>query len=57
MAILRIKSSHVSQGDFVIIEEDDFNKDIHQLYIENEVIKVIKEKPVKDIKVNTLADK
>lgn len=38
MATLRIKPSHPSQGDFVIIEEESFDAKIHQLYVENEVI-------------------
>lgn len=54
MAVLRIKPSHQSQGDFVIIEEDSFNPDIHQLYIENEVIEV-KEKPIKEPKAPKVA--
>lgn len=59
MAVLKVKPSHHSQGEFVLIEEDNFNKDIHQLYVENEV----KEKPIKEPKalketiINALGDK
>lgn len=35
MAVIKIKSTDKeSQGDFVLIEEDDFNKEIHELYKE-----------------------
>lgn len=33
MATIQIKSTHPeSQGDFVIIEDGDFNEEIHELY-------------------------
>jgi hypothetical protein len=31
MATIKIKPAHPSQGDCVIIEEGDFNPDIHEL--------------------------
>ncbi len=34
MATVKIKPSHESQGDYVVIEEENFNKDIHALYEE-----------------------
>lgn len=56
MAVIKIKSTHKeSQGDFVLIEEGNFNSEIHELYIENEV-KEIKEKPIKDTKASRSAD-
>jgi len=67
MAVLRIKPSHPSQGDFVIIEEENFNHEIHELYVEGKVEekqrrepkepKAPKEPEVKEPVINTLGDK
>ncbi|QKY09514.1 hypothetical protein [Janthinobacterium lividum] len=32
MTTIKIKPSHPSQGDFVLIEKSDFNPDVHELY-------------------------
>ena len=32
MATLKVKSWHESQGDHVIIDEENFDPEIHQLY-------------------------
>ncbi|QKY08768.1 hypothetical protein [Janthinobacterium lividum] len=32
MTTIKIKPSHRSQGDFVLIEKSDFNPDVHELY-------------------------
>ncbi len=32
MATLKVKSWHESQGDHVIIDEEDFNPEFHQLH-------------------------
>jgi hypothetical protein len=44
MATLKIKSSHESQGDFVIIDENDFDENIHLLFEEpvKEPVEMIK---------------
>lgn len=65
MAVLKVKPSHPSQGEFVIIEEDNFNPEIHELYVENEVVEVKeakepkapKEPKVKEPVINALGDK
>jgi len=38
METVKIKPSHESQGDFVIINKDDFNPEIHEMYIEAPVV-------------------
>lgn len=56
MAVIKVKSTHIeSQGPYVLIEESTFNPDIHQLYIENEVIEEVKEKPIKEPKTPKMA--
>lgn len=36
MAVLKIKSTHKeSQGDFVLIDEENFDSKKHELYVEN----------------------
>ena len=43
METVRIKPTHESQGDFVIINKDDFNPEIHELYVEiSEPVKAAK---------------
>lgn len=32
MTTIKIKPSHPSQGEFVLIEKSDFNPDVHELY-------------------------
>lgn len=37
MSAIKIKSTHPeSQGDFVLIDEENFDKNIHQLYEDTE---------------------
>jgi hypothetical protein len=46
MAVLQVESTHPeSQGPYVLIEEENFNPDIHVLYEPNKV-----EKPKKELK-------
>lgn len=43
---LKIKSSHPSQGDFVVINEEDFDSTKHKLHVEgNQTGKAIAESP------------
>jgi hypothetical protein len=50
---LKVKSWHKSQGDFVIINEVDFDKDVHTLYGEKKVTakeqKLIDDQAAKDL--------
>lgn len=50
---LKVKSWHKSQGDFVIINEADFDKDVHTLYGEKKVTakeqKALDEQAAKDL--------
>lgn len=41
MAVIKVKPWSKDQGDFVLLEEEDFDKEKHELYSEP------KEKPVK----------
>lgn len=50
---VKVKSWHKSQGDFVIINESDFDKDVHTLYGEKKLTqkeqKALDEQAAKDL--------
>lgn len=57
MAVIKVKSTHPeSQGAFVLIEEETFDKSVHKLYVEGEVeVEVVKE--VKEVKETVVEEK
>jgi hypothetical protein len=56
---VKVKSWHKSQGDFVIINESDFDKDVHTLHGEKKLTqkeqKVLDEQVAKDLLDSTKA--